>query len=176
MPAMSDAPLRGHKGGHDWFWNPNEDHHVNPLDKMMKMYYQSVGHNSTLILGITPDNRGLIPNADVNRLKEWGDSIKKVFKTPVASINPQQKDYTINILSQKAFSKIVLQENIQEGERVRAFVIEASINGEWKMIKEGSCIGHKYIGLLDTPVKASAVRLIIKDATSAPMIKTFTLY
>jgi hypothetical protein len=44
------------------------------------------------------------------------------------------------------------------------------------MIKEGSCIGHKYIGLLDTPLKATAVRLIIKDATSAPMIKTFALY
>jgi alpha-L-fucosidase len=176
MPAMSDAPLRGHKGGHDWFWNPNEDHHVNPLDKMMNMYYGSVGHNSTLILGITPDNRGLIPNADVAMLKAWGDSIKKVFKTSVASLNPQQKDYTINIPSQKSFSKIVLQENILEGERVRSFVIEASINDQWKAIKEGSCIGHKYIGLLETPLKATAVRLIIKEATSAPMIKIFALY
>jgi alpha-L-fucosidase len=176
MPAMSDAPLRGHKGGHDWFWNPNEDHHVNPLDKMMNMYYGSVGHNSTLILGITPDNRGLIPNADVAMLKAWGDSIKKVFKTPVASLNPQQKDYTINIPYQKSFSKIVLQENILEGERVRAFVIEANINNQWKVIKEGTCIGHKYIGLLDTPLEASTVRLIIKEATSAPMIKTFALY
>ena len=176
MPAMSDAPLRGHKGGHDWFWNPNEDHHVNPIDKMMNMYYSSVGHNSTLILGITPDNRGLIPNADVAMLKAWGDSIKKVFKTPVAYLTPQQKDYTINIPSLKSFSKIVIQENIQEGERIRAFTIEANINGEWKIIKEGSCIGHKYIGLLDTPLKATAVRLIIKEATSAPMIKTFALY
>ena len=176
MPAMSDAPLRGHKGGHDWFWNPNEDHHVNPLDKMMNMYYGSVGHNSTLILGITPDNRGLIPNADVAMLKAWGDSIKKVFKTPVASLKPQQKDYTINIPQQKSFSKIVIQENIQEGERVRAFAIEANINGEWKIIKEGTCIGHKYIGIIDTPLKATAVRLIIKEATSAPMIKTFALY
>ena len=176
MPAMSDAPLRGHKGGHDWFWNPNEDHHVNPLDKMMNMYYGSVGHNSTLILGITPDNRGLIPNADVAMLKAWGDSIKKVFKTPVASLKPQQKDYTINIPLQKSFSKIVIQENIQEGDRVRSFVIEVRINDQWKKIKEGSCIGHKYIGLLDTPLKATAVRLIIKEATSAPMIKTFALY
>jgi alpha-L-fucosidase len=176
MPAMSDAPLRGHKGGHDWFWNPSEDHHVNPLDKMMNMYYGSVGHNSTLILGITPDNRGLIPNADVAMLKAWGDSIKKVFKTPVASLKPQQKDYTINIPLQKSFSKIVIQENIQESERVRSFVIEASINDQWKAIKEGSCIGHKYIGLIDTPIKATAVRLIIKEATSAPMIKTFALY
>jgi alpha-L-fucosidase len=176
MPAMSDAPLRGHKGGHDWFWNPSEDHHVNPIDKMMNMYYGSVGHNSTLILGITPDNRGLIPNADVAMLKAWGDSIKKVFKTPVASLKPQQKDYTINIPSQKSFSKIVIQENIQEGERVRSFVIEVRINDQWKAIKEGSCIGHKYIGLLDTPIKATAVRLIIKEATSAPMIKSFALY
>jgi alpha-L-fucosidase len=176
MPAMSDAPLRGHKGGHDWFWNPNEDHHVNPLDKMMNMYYSSVGHNSTLILGITPDNRGLIPNADVAMLRAWGDSIKKVFKTPVASLKPQQKDYTINIPLQKSFSKIVIQENIQEGERVRAFAIEANINDQWKIIKEGTCIGHKYIGLLDTPIKATAVRLIIKEATSAPMIKSFALY
>jgi alpha-L-fucosidase len=176
MPAMSDAPLRGHKGGHDWFWNPSEDHHVNPLDKMMNMYYGSVGHNSTLILGITPDNRGLIPNADVAMLKAWGDSIKKVFKTPVASLKPQQKDYTINIPLQKSFSKIVIQENIQEGDRVRSFVIEVRINDQWKAIKEGSCIGHKYIGLLDTPLKATAVRLIIKEATSAPMIKTFALY
>jgi alpha-L-fucosidase len=176
MPAMSDAPLRGHKGGHDWFWNPSEDHHVNPIDKMMNMYYGSVGHNSTLILGITPDNRGLIPNADVAMLKAWGDSIKKVFKTSVASLNPQQKDYTINIPSQKSFSKIVIQENIQEGERVRSFVIEANINNQWKVIKEGTCIGHKYIGLLDTPLEASTVRLIIKEATSAPMIKTFALY
>jgi alpha-L-fucosidase len=176
MPAMSDAPLRGHKGGHDWFWNPNEDHHVNPIDKMMNMYYGSVGHNSTLILGITPDNRGLIPNADVAMLRAWGDSIKKVFKTPVASLKPQQKDYSINIPLQKSFSKIVIQENIQEGERVRSFVIEASINDQWKAIKEGSCIGHKYIGLLETPIKATAVRLIIKEATSAPMIKTFALY
>jgi alpha-L-fucosidase len=176
MPAMSDAPLRGHKGGHDWFWNPNEDHHVNPIDKMMNMYYGSVGHNSTLILGITPDNRGLIPNADVAMLRAWGDCIKKVFKTPVASLKPQQKDYSINIPLQKSFSKIVIQENIQEGERVRSFVIEASINDQWKAIKEGSCIGHKYIGLLETPIKATAVRLIIKEATSAPMIKTFALY
>ena len=176
MPAMSDSPLRGHKGGHDWFWNPNEDHHVNPIDKMMNMYYGSVGHNSTLILGITPDNRGLIPNADIAMLRAWGDSIKKVFKTPVASLKPQQKDYTINIPLQKSFSKIVIQENIQEGERVRAFAIEANINGEWKIIKEGTCIGHKYIGLIDTPLKATAVRLIIKEATSAPMIKTFALY
>jgi alpha-L-fucosidase len=135
-----------------------------------------VGHNSTLILGITPDNRGRIPDPDVSRLKEWGDSIKNVFKTPIAIWNNKNKSFTINISSGKSFSKIVLQENIQEGERVRAFVIEANINGEWKTIKEGSCIGHKYIGLLDVPIKASEVRLVVKESTRVPLIQTFELY
>jgi len=140
------------------------------------MYYGSVGHNSTLILGITPDNCGRIPDADVSRLKEWGDSIKKLFKTPVASLKAHQKDYTIIIPQQKSFSKIVLQENIQEGERVRSFVVEANIDGEWKPIIVGSCIGHKYIGHLDAPIKASEVRLVVKESTSTPLIQTFAVY
>jgi len=94
----------------------------------------------------------------------------------VASLKAQQKDYTIKIPLQKSFSKIVLQENIQEGERVRSFVIEANIDGQWKMIKEGSCIGHKYIGLLDAPIKASEVRLVVKESSSAPLIQTFAIY
>lgn len=142
----------------------------------MNMYYGSVGHNSTLILGITPDNRGLIPNADVQRLTQWGDSVKKVFKTPVANWSIKNKDYTIDIPSQKVFSKIVLQENIKEGERVRSFLVEANINGEWKTIKEGTCIGHKYIGLLEKSIVANHVRLKILASSTEPLILTFSVY
>ena len=130
----------------------------------------------TLTVGITPDNSGLIPNADVQRLSEWGDSVKKVFKAPIATFKPQQKDLTINIPIGKSFSKIVLQENIREGERVRSFVVEANINGEWKTIKEGTCIGHKFIGLLEKPITASSVRLKILISTADPLIQTFALY
>ena len=69
-----------------------------------------------------------------------------------------------------------MQENIQEGERVRSFVVEANINGEWKIIKEGTCIGHKYIGLLEKPITASSVRLKILTSTANPMMQTFTVY
>ena len=54
--------------------------------------------------------------------------------------------------------------------------VEANIDGEWKTIKEGSCIGHEYIGLLDVPIKASEVRLVVKESTRVPLIQTFALY
>ena len=176
MPAMSDAPLRGENGGHDWFWNPNEDHHVSSLNKLMQMYYNSVGHNSTLILGLTPDNRGLIPNTDAQRLKELGDSIKKVFKTPIASWSNQNKELSIVIPKEKSFSKIVIEEKIEMGERVRSFIVETKILGEWKKLIDGSCIGHKYIKVLDTPMYASAIRLKIIESNNEAIIKSFKIY
>ena len=51
MPAMSDAPLRGYNGRHEWFWEPGDEAHVYPLENLMDIYYGSVGHNSTLIMG-----------------------------------------------------------------------------------------------------------------------------
>ena len=53
--------------------------------------YNSVGHNSTLILGLTPDDRGLVPDVDVKRLNEWGIEIKKRFENPLAEWNVQYK-------------------------------------------------------------------------------------
>ena len=40
MPAMSDAPLRGN-GGHDWFWEPDREHIIYPLENLVEMYYNS---------------------------------------------------------------------------------------------------------------------------------------
>ena len=85
VPAMADAPLRGYNGRHEWFWEPGDEKHIYPLQELMEMYYKSVGRNATLIVGLTPDNRGLLPDADVQRLKEWGDEIKKRFENPLAS-------------------------------------------------------------------------------------------
>lgn len=58
MPAMSDAPLRGYKGRHEWFWEPGDEAHVFPLENLMKMYHHSVGRNSILILEVTLDAEG----------------------------------------------------------------------------------------------------------------------
>ena len=176
MPAMSDAPLRSANGGHDWFWNPNEDHHVNSIANLKRMYYQSVGHNSTLIIGLTPDNRGLIPDKDVTRLKEWGDSIQKDFREPIAEWNENDDKWIVSIPKDKKISRVVIQEKIKDGECVRAFVIETKQNGKWKNIAEGTCIGHKFIKSFEHPLNVNSIRLKIISATGDALIKRFSVY
>ncbi|WP_204987481.1 hypothetical protein [Sphingobacterium bovisgrunnientis] len=51
------------------------------------MYLKSVGRNSTLILGITPDTSGLIPAGDFKRLEEFGKEINRLFDNPIAKVN-----------------------------------------------------------------------------------------
>jgi hypothetical protein len=174
MPAMSDAPLRGFNGGHDWFWNPNEDNHVYPLENLMKMYRNSVGHNSTLIIGLTPDNRGLIPDADVKRLKEWGEAIKSEYANPIVKWNGDKDDYVLN--TDQPVKEIVLQEKIEQGERVRSFVVESLIKNKWVKVDEGTCIGNKYIHVFDQPVSCKKIRLRILVSLGKPMIESFIVY
>ena len=176
MPAMSDAPLRGYNGRHEWFCEPGDEAHIFPLQNLMNMYYKSVGHNSTLILGLTPDYRGLLPSADSLRLAEFGAAIKSEFGSPLKSVSGEGNKYQIKFSSPTAISHLVLQEDISKGERVREYRIEGRVNGKWTLLSEGSCIGHKRIVLLEKPLELTAVRLRINNSLDVPVIKNLSVF
>ena len=176
MPAMSDAPLRGYKGRHEWFWEPGDEAHVFPIENLMGMYEKSVGHNSTLILGLTPDDRGLIPSGDSLRLAEFGDAIKAEYGNPLKSTSGEGNKYEVKFKSSTEVSRFIIQEDIRYGERVRSYVIEGKVNGKWTVLCKGSCIGHKRIAKLDKPVNVSAVCLKINDSLDKPLVKNFSLF
>lgn len=175
MPAMSDAPLRGYNGRHEWFWEPGDDAHIFPLEHLMKMYQGSVGRNSTLILGVTPDDRGLIPDADVARLKEFGDEIQRRFGNPIASTQGEGKCLLLKLPATTKINAITLAEDIRQGERVRSFQVEGKVNGKWRTLATGSCIGHKRIEEIE-PVEVSALRLQIGESRDLPVIVDFSVY
>ena len=176
MPAMSDAPLRGYNGRHEWFWEPDDEPHIFPLENLMNMYYKSVGHNSTLILGLTPGPDGLLPEADVKRLNEWGDEIKRQFDNPLAQTNGKGETHTIDLDREVLVSYFVIQEDITVGERVREYTIEALIDDSWKQVANGSCIGHKRIQFLEKPVSSGKVRLRIIQSSAEPVIQSFQVF
>lgn len=176
MPAMSDAPLRGFNGRHEWLWEPGDEGHIFPLKNLVKMYYQSVGHNSTLIVGLTPDNTGVLPAADVTRLREWGAAIRKRFDNPVASIKGTGKMLNLDLGKPSKVNQVVLQENIAKGHRVRSFILQAYCKGRWQTINSGTAIGHKYIWLGETPVETRKLRLVVTGAVGLPDISNFAVY
>ena len=124
VPAMSDAPLRGYKGRHEWFWEPGDEAHIYPVEKLVEMYEKSVGRNSTLILGLTPNADGLMPEADVKRLREFGDEIKRRFSTPIATIAGNGEKLFQKLPQRQKVNQIVIMEDISQGERIRKFVLE----------------------------------------------------
>lgn len=177
LPAMSDAPLRGH-GGHEWFWEPGDEHLIYPLERLVDMYCRSIGHNSTLILGLTPDDRGLLPDADVERLRELGAAVDAMFKDPVALSSGPDMNSSLELAlpATREFDTVVLQEDIRSGERVRAYELQLRRAGRWVKVGDGSCIGHKRIHRLEAPQKGDALRLVITDSKGSPTIRSIGAY
>ena len=175
MPAMSDAPLRGYKGRHEWFWEPNDEAFLFPLENLMDIYCKSVGRNSTLIMGLTPDPDGLMPEPDVKRLKEWGDEIKRLYADPVASVSGKGMKIELKLPEIQHINRIVIKENIALGERIRKFVLEGKTKNGWEKIFEGSCIGHKFIHQFDA-IEVFSVRLNILESSGEPQLLDISVY
>ena len=175
VPAMADAPLRGYNGRHEWFWEPGDEDHIFPLENLMDMYYKSVGRNATLIMGLTPDPNGLLPEADVQRLKEWGDELKRRFSNPLATTSGKGKLLELKFKESQAVNHVIIQEDIAKGERIRKYVIEGYSGGHWIILATGESIGNKRIEKFDA-VKLSRLRIKIIDSDGLIQIRDFSAY
>lgn len=175
VPAMADAPLRGANGRHEWFWEPDDENNVCSLNTLMNMYEKSVGRNATLIVGLTPDPTGLMPDGDVKRLEEWGKEIDRRFGTPIATTRGQQRSLELNLGRKQRVSYSIIRENISKGERIRGYKMEAEVDGKWKTISAGESVGHKRIERFE-PVETTKVRLVITNDVALPDIVDFSVY
>jgi alpha-L-fucosidase len=175
MPAMSDAPLRGENGRHEWFWEPGDEENLEPLEDLVEMYYQSVGRNSTLILGLTPDPDGLLPEPDVKRLKEWGDEIRRRFSTPLASTAGSGERIVLSLPQKQEINHVIIQEDIRYGESVRKYTVEARVGSRWEKVCDGESIGHKRIQQFD-PLECTKIRLVVEGSIALPRIRNLAVY
>lgn len=76
-PAEVDVSIR-----RGWFYH--WDQSPKSLEHLLQIYYKAVGGNSSLLLNVTPNKKGLIPDEDVARLKEMGDAIAASVSKPMA--------------------------------------------------------------------------------------------
>ena len=74
------------------------------------------------------------------------------------------------------FDIIRLREQIRLGQRVRAFRLEAFLDGNWRTIDaSGSSIGFQVMRPLPSPVTTDRVRLVITRTRACPCISEFSL-
>ncbi|TDL57918.1 alpha-L-fucosidase [Paenibacillus dendritiformis] len=171
VPAECDVPIRKRH----WFWHPNDEQSLHSLEHLMDLYYRSVGHGTTLLLNVSPDNRGLLPEPDTERVLEFGAEIRRRFGQPLGSASGTGSELELALDEEALVDHVVTMENIAHGERVRAYTIEAEVGGEWKPVAAGSAIGHKKIDSIE-PTRTSRVRIRVTEEAAEPHIRSLAAY
>ncbi len=73
-PCEVAVPMRKH-----WFFDKEDKYSIRTKDKLLTLYYNTVGNNSCLMLGLSPDKRGEIPETDRQVLESLGKDLKTFF-------------------------------------------------------------------------------------------------
>lgn len=175
-PGESDLTLRRNssfQGG--WFWKKGQDDTLFSVNEMLRKYICSVGRNTNMLVGVVIDDKGLVPEADVRRLREFGDRIKRDFGNPIACVKGSGKEFILSNPSQKNIHYIVLRENIAKGERVLDYKVEWDIGNGWELLFEGKSLGNKRIIKVDGSIPLN-VRLTVTKSKTVPDIREFAVY
>lgn len=145
-PAETDVSIR-----QGWFYQPEQNDKVKSPEKLLNIYFHSVGRNSVLLMNIPTDKEGLINEADIKNLKAWKKLRDELFAknfavgATVTSSNGIGKhkfpdsNYTtywttkgndttaiieLKLKNKSTFNVLMLQENIIVGQRIEIFELE----------------------------------------------------
>lgn len=168
FPSEVDVSIRP-----GWFYHAEEDDKVKSLDELKRIYFASVGSNSVLLLNVPPDRRGRIHENDAERLREFGEWLRSGFeKGLLADGNvewsaEEGQSRVFEVAADEPFDVVMLQEDIERGQRVERFRVEMSDDGtRWSPLAEGTTIGYKRLLRLPEEVKAAKIRVTV-DRTRA---------
>ncbi|MFC3653498.1 alpha-L-fucosidase [Dyella humi] len=196
-PVEVDTPL--HKL--QWFWHPDSDKTLKSVDELMDIWENSVGRGGQLMLGLAPNRHGLLPEADVKRLKEFGDALQARYgadknlarnhapaeanvgaaldgdrdtfwSAPEGSHNATlEVDFTELV----TFDHALTMEWLNDGQCVQKYAIEAWVHDAWSPVAKAEAIGHVKIDHF-APVTASKVRLNVLSSACTARIREFQLF
>jgi len=197
IPTETDVSIRP-----GWYYHPEEDGKVKSLDKLVDIYFNSIGLNSSLLLNIPVDTRGLIHENDSERMLELGEFLKNTFNKNLleeSKILFNNKSHPINKIIDKninTFStfksnnnnvinitleneKLVdifeISENINLGQRIKEFIFEIKVNEKWIIIEKGTTVGTKRL-IKFRPLIVKDLRFTIVYSKDRPLVSELGLY
>lgn len=180
LPSECDCKLRN-----TWFYDLNEDT-IKSVDELFGMYEMSVGHGSNFLINIGPDNRGLLPDADVKRILELGRRIKENYTSPLP-YDDFTKDGDVYTMTHcdvgtpdwkkpseaRLSNCIMIKEDLTKGQSVESFSVYGYLP-EYRdkkiLLFEGKTIGHKVLCKF-SPLRCSKYELVINSYSGDYTIK-----
>jgi alpha-L-fucosidase len=150
-PGETDVSIRP-----GWFHHPAEDARVKPVDDLVEIFFTSVGRNSKLLLNVPPTRDGLLHGTDVGRLMGMRARLDALFARDLSSALPA------------VVGMADLREDIAQGQRVAAYVLEGRVDGAWRELARGTTIGYRRLERF-APVRVEEVRVRVTDAVEEPL-------
>lgn len=174
-PAESDLPNRFAKqafqGG--WFWREGEDHTLIPVDHLFDVYLKSIGRNTNMLIGMVINDKGLVPDADMQIFKSFGKKVANSFGKPLIEltqteiINQSDKyNYTLTLPQDINAKYLVIMEDISKGELILEYAVNDFIKGK--------CIGHKKI--IELPTNTTEITFKVLDSKKEPCLRSIAIY
>ena len=162
-----------------WFHNP-ETSRVKTLAQLMETYRQSVGNGGVLLLNLSPDRTGRIPEDQINRLKEFRTCMDETYSRDLlaestAVVNADANTFTYSLPAPASFDRILLEEDLTKGQHVREWCFEAFLDGAWKELAHKGAIGHRCIETFEKRT-AKKVRLRILRTYCTPELTRVALF
>ena len=188
-----------------WFYHDEHDYQVKDAQTLLDYYFGSVGRNSTLVLGLAINRKGLLPEPDVSSLNQFKDAYNQIFEINLArntfieptSIGdkfntqalidanldtywePKAEDdtptLTISLERPMTFNVISLKEHIASGQRVESFLVEHWQENQWQRLAQGTTIGNHRL-LQTTTATTEHVRILITGSRNTPRIAEVGLF
>ncbi len=199
-PAETDVSIRP-----GWFYHASQDDEVKSPDRLVDIYFSSVGRNGVLLLNVPPDRRGLIHANDIRSLIGMRRILDQTFQANLASgatvsssdekkghpassiLDSSQANYwttsdsiesatlEFDLPALRKFNVAMLKEYIRVGQRVEEFSLEAWDGRTWRGFAEGTTIGHKRL-IRFPEVSAQKIRLRILKSRMSPTLSAFGLF
>ena len=200
VPTETDVSIRP-----GWYYHPEQDNQVKSLSKLVDIYYNSVGLNSSLLLNLPVDTRGLVHENEVKNLNELAAYIKATFTKNLALSQPirtsstaegyaegylidnnpdtfwvataddEKPSITLLLNTAQEANTFMIQEYLPLGQRIKSFTFEVLVNGVWEKVYEGSTIGNKRLIRFETQA-LDGVRFTVTDSKAQAVFSNMGLF
>lgn len=174
LPGECDCRLRRQ----NWYYSDFDKDTIKSVDELMGMYYCSVGRGANLLLNISPDRRGLLPEADVERVIEFGNKIRECFEAPLPAVcGKTENGYSLSFSEPTLINHVMILENMEDAEKIEEFCVYAHPypHGKPVMMVSGLSVGYKRI-LRFPSIFTQQIDIVIQKESGQSKIDGFYAY
>lgn len=199
IPSECDVSIRP-----GWFYHASQDDQVKSVARLNRLWFESVGRNSIMLLNFPPDRRGLICDTDAKNAIHSNEHITKMLSKNLLEnavitadstlsdkfcsqnlLSPDEdkfyasarKTTVIDIVLEKAetFNVFTVGEVLEAGERVSEWKLEAIDGENITLLAKATSIGHLR-ALRFAEAEYRHLRLTILSSAEPPVLRAVAAY